>query len=80
MKNKYVEYLYLFLNTIAILIIFWQTFSPIQNFLLKSALNTANYIIIPVQSEIWSIESFNILINIINDITRHREKNIIFLL
>ncbi|WP_223292496.1 hypothetical protein QIA04_05770 (plasmid) [Borreliella burgdorferi] len=51
-----------------------------QNFLLKSALNTANYIIIPVQSEIWSIESFNILINIINGITRHREKNIIFLL
>ncbi|MCD2379191.1 hypothetical protein [Borreliella burgdorferi] len=34
----------------------------------------------PVQSEIWSIESFNILINIINGITRHREKNIIFLL
>ncbi|WP_233185756.1 hypothetical protein [Borreliella burgdorferi] len=48
--------------------------------LLKSALNTSNYIIIPVQSEIWSIESFNILINIINGITRHREKNIIFLL
>ncbi|WP_233185549.1 ParA family protein [Borreliella burgdorferi] len=53
---------------------------PGSNLLLKSALNTSNYIIIPVQSEIWSIESFNILINIINGITRHREKNIIFLL
>ncbi len=48
--------------------------SPGSNLLLKSALNTSNYIIIPVQSEIWSIESFNILINIINGITRHREK------
>ncbi|MCD2378976.1 ParA family protein [Borreliella burgdorferi] len=48
--------------------------SPGSNLLLKSALNTANYIIIPVQSEIWSIESFNILINAVNDITKFRKK------
>ncbi|OJH14573.1 chromosome partitioning protein ParA (plasmid) [Borreliella bissettiae] len=47
---------------------------PSLDFLLKNALNVTNYIVIPVQVEIWSIESFAILINAVNDITKFRKK------
>ncbi|MCD2412365.1 ParA family protein, partial [Borreliella burgdorferi] len=42
--------------------------SPSRNFLLKNALNVTDHIIIPVQVERWSIESFSILTETINNI------------
>ncbi|WP_418453672.1 ParA family protein [Borreliella bissettiae] len=48
--------------------------SPNSGYLLKNALNAANYIVIPVQIELWSLESFTMLINSINKISKFRNK------
>ncbi|WP_151074401.1 ParA family protein [Borreliella turdi] len=48
--------------------------SPSRNFLLKNALNVTDHIIIPVQVERWSIESFSILTETINNIQNIKNK------
>ncbi|WP_151074478.1 ParA family protein [Borreliella turdi] len=48
--------------------------SPNSGYLLKNALNAANYIVIPVQIELWSLESFTMLIGAINKIIKFRNK------
>ncbi|WP_418456553.1 ParA family protein [Borreliella lusitaniae] len=47
---------------------------PSKNFLLKNALNVTDHIIIPVQVERWSIESFFILMETINNIQNIKNK------
>lgn len=48
--------------------------SPNSGYLLKNALNAANYIVVPVQMELWSLESFTMLINSINRIAKFKNK------
>ncbi|WLN25912.1 MULTISPECIES: ParA family protein [Borreliella] len=48
--------------------------SPSKNFLLKNALNVTDHVIIPVQVERWSIESFSILKETINNIQNIKNK------